>query len=194
MPPSLPAGLVARGLQDLGPCSALASQVDTLRQNAGLLEDFSHDELSALGAKMRHVKAQAGQVLIAEGEVGDWMLLVLSGTVDVSKRIMCHDASGAPSQQLLEVARLAVVRAGATLGEMSLFDSEPRYASCTAIEAVSVGILTRLAVGQLIREHPEVGAKLMVKITQLLAQRLRSTSAQLVQAVALRKQGELVNT
>jgi CRP/FNR family transcriptional regulator, cyclic AMP receptor protein len=190
-PPPLPAGLLARGLQDMGPCSTLASQADTLRQSAGLLEDFSNDELSALGAKMCHAQAQAGQVLMAEGEIGDWMLLVLSGTVDVSKRIMRHDASGAPSQELLEVARLAVVRAGASLGEMSLFDFEPRYATCTAIEAVRAGILTRVAMGQLIREHPAVGAKLMVKITQLLAQRLRSTSAKLVQAVAQSKQGEL---
>jgi CRP/FNR family transcriptional regulator, cyclic AMP receptor protein len=191
LPAGLPAGLLARGLLDMGPCNTLASQATILRQSAGLLEDFSNDELSALGAKMCLAQAQAGQVLMAEGEIGDWMLLVLSGTVDVSKRIMRHDASGAPSQELLEVARLAVVRAGASLGEMSLFDSEPRYATCTAIEAVSAGILTRAVMGQLIREHPAVGAKLMVKITQLLAQRLRSTSAKLVQAVAQRKQGEL---
>ncbi len=191
LPPRVPAALLERGLQDLGLCGSLAGQADLLRQTTSLLEDFSNDEISALGALMCRVQAQAGQVLIAEGEIGDWMLLVLSGTVDVSKRIMRHDAAGLPSQEPLERARLAVVRAGATLGEMSLFDNEPRYASCTAIDAVSVAVLTRSAIGQLIKDHPSVGAKLMVKITQLLAQRLRSTSAKLVQAVAERKQREL---
>lgn len=41
-------------------------------------------------------------------------------------------------------------------------------------------MLSRAAIGQLIRQHPGVGAKLMVKITQLLAQRLRNTSNRLV--------------
>jgi hypothetical protein len=35
----------------------------------------------------------------------------------------------------------------------------------------------------LIKDHPAVGAKLLVKITQLLAQRLRNTSSQLVKVL-----------
>ena len=38
----------------------------------------------------------------------------------------------------------------------------PRYASCTAIEEVQVGVLTRAAIAHLIQEHPKVGAKLLV--------------------------------
>ena len=60
------------------------------------------------------------------------------------------------------------------------FDSEPRYATCTAIEAVEAGVLGRREIALLIRDHPGVGAKLLVKITQLMAQRLRNTSNQLV--------------
>jgi CRP/FNR family cyclic AMP-dependent transcriptional regulator len=41
-------------------------------------------------------------------------------------------------------------------------------------------VLTRPGVARLITEQPAVGAKLLVKITQLLAQRLRNTSNQLV--------------
>ncbi len=188
----LPASLLKRGLQDLGDCAQiLPAQADALRQSASLLEDYKNVELALLGAVMRLVQAQSGQVLIEEGEAGDWMLIVLSGTIDVTKRIMRHDSDGQPTQELLEVSRLAVVRAGASLGEMSMLDSEPRNARCTAIDEVQVAILTRAAIGQLISEHPAVGAKLLVKITQLLAQRLRNTSAQLVKAVVDRKQREL---
>ncbi len=102
--------------------------------------------------------------------VGQAMRLdVLSGTVDVTRRIGEGD----------EVARLAVIRAGAAVGEMSMLDGEPRYASCTAIEAVEFAVLTRAAVARLIHDHPAIGAKLLVKITQLLAQRLRNTTQQL---------------
>ena len=188
----LPLVLTQRGMQDLGDAAqALQQSADALRQQSNLLEDFTLDDLAILGAAMRRIEAAPGQVLIEEGESGDWMLLVLQGTVDVTKQIMRTDAQGQSTNIPLEVSRLAVVRAGASLGEMSMLDSEPRNARCLAIDTVQAAILTRTAVGQLIHTHPAVGAKLLVKITQLLAQRLRNTSAQLIKAVVDRKQQEL---
>ena len=132
---------------------------------------------------MLRVRAQAGQMLIAEDEPSDWMLLLLSGTVDVGKRRV-----GAETQrpELNETERLAVLRPGAVLGEMSMLDGEPRYASVWALSEVEVAILTRQGVARLINEHPAVGAKLLVKITQLLAQRLRNTSNQVLRLLQKR--------
>jgi CRP/FNR family cyclic AMP-dependent transcriptional regulator len=161
--------LRAAGLELAGDCSALAEPGAFGVQDAMLLEDFSADESTVLGAVMPRLRAAPGQVLIREGESGNWMLLLLSGTVDVTKRRPDGNAS-----------RLAVVKAGATLGEMSMFDGEPRNATCTAIEALECGLLTRDAIAALIRDHPGVGAKLLVKLTQLVAQRLRNTNNQLV--------------
>ena len=79
---------------------------------------------------------------------------------------------------------MAVIKRGAAVGEMSMLDNEPRYESCTAIEAVEAGVLGRHAIALLIRDHPGVGAKLLVKITQLMAQRLRNTSNQLVKLLS----------
>lgn len=189
---TLPAALIARGLQDLGDAAqALQSRADALRQSASLLEDFKLEELGVLGAAMRRTKAQRGQVLIEEGELGDWMLLVLEGTVDVTKRIMHQTHSGEATEHLMEISRLAVVRSGASLGEMSMLDSELRNATCTAIDEVEVAILSRAGIATLIQQEPAVGAKLLVKITQVLAQRLRNTSAQLVKVVVESKQRSL---
>ena len=79
-----------------------------------------------------------------------------------------------------------MVKSGAVLGEMSMFDGEPRYASCWALSEVEAAVLDRAAVAVLIRNRPEIGAKLLVKLTQLLAQRLRNTSTQLVKALRAR--------
>ena len=65
-----------------------------------------------------------------------------------------------------------------------MLDGAPRYATCSAIEQVEAGVLTRPAIERLIREHPAAGAKLLVKLTQLLAQRLRNTSNELVRVRA----------
>ena len=148
-------------------------------------------EAEVLMQTMLLVRAEPGQVLIREGDVGEWMLVLLSGTVDVSKAIGPRpvSAGGADtadsddaSQQAAapSSSRIAVIQRGAAVGEMSMLDSEPRYASCTAIEAVEAGVLGRREIALLIRDHPAVGAKLLVKMTQLMAQRLRNTSNQLV--------------
>ena len=160
------------GLHVEGICAKLSSLGEHWRQTAALLEDLTPEESDTLGEMMPTLRARAGQTVIEQGEVGDWMLLVLEGTVDVVKR----SDSGVAS-------RLAVVKAGASIGEMSMLDSAPRYASCIAIEDVRAGILTRQVITHLIQAHPAIGAKILVKLTQLLAQRLRNTSNRLVKVL-----------
>ena len=160
------------GLEVLGTCTSLSRYTPGWRHGMVLLEDFAPHEVDALGALMLKVRAQPGQILINEGDRGDWMLLVLDGTVDITKR----SGNGGSS-------RLAVVKQGATVGEMSMFDAAPRYASCLAIETVEAGVLARSTITRLIADHPAVGAKLLVKFTQMLAQRLRNTSTQLVKSM-----------
>jgi CRP/FNR family transcriptional regulator, cyclic AMP receptor protein len=175
-PEALSAHFARAGLEVDGVCEALSRHVLEWRQAAAMLEDLTPQEADTLGRLMPRVRARAGQVLIREGEVGDWMLLLLAGTVDVTK-----------ASQGGGVSRLAVIRHGAAVGEMSMLDSAPRYATCVAIEEVQAGVLTRGVIARLIQEHPAIGAKLLVKLTQLLAQRLRNTSNQLVKL--LQQQG-----
>ena len=157
------------GLEVDGVCLSLSGYVLEWRQASAMLEDLTPHEADTLGALMPRVRARAGQALIREGEVGDWMLLLLSGTVDVLK--------ASPNG---ETSRLAVIKEGTSVGEMSMLDGAPRNASCVAIEDVQAGVLTRAVIARLIQEHPAIGAKLLVKLTQLLAQRLRNSSNQLV--------------
>jgi len=161
------------GLRLEGVCDDLASLGEHWRQTAALLEDLTPAEADTLGRLMPTVRAHAGQALITQGEKGDWMLLLLEGTVDVIKR----------SEESGESSRLAVVKEGASIGEMSMLDSAPRYASCIAIDNVRAGVLTRETISHLIQDHPAIGAKILVKLTQLLAQRLRNTSNRLVKVL-----------
>jgi CRP-like cAMP-binding protein len=178
--------LRGRGLQVLGRCDDLSRCMDLMA--SPLLQEFTPQEADLLGAHMLRVRAQPGQLLIEEGEASDWMLLLLSGTVDVGKRKV-----GAVSdrEDATSTTRLAVIKEGAVIGEMSMLDGEPRYASCRALSQVDAAVLGRSAVGALTASHPTVAAKLLVKLTQLLAQRLRNTSNQLVKA--LRQLGAVVS-
>jgi CRP-like cAMP-binding protein len=182
MPSPLEEQLRDRGLELVGPCERLSLCAGLLDVSA-LLRDFTPAEADLLGASMLLVRARPGQLLIAEGEASDWMMLLLRGAVDVGKRKV---GAAADHEEPGDNTRLAVLKEGAVLGEMSMLDGEPRYASCWALSEVEAAVLSRAAVGLLISSNPAVGAKLLVKLTQLLAQRLRNTSNQLVKA--LRKQ------
>jgi CRP-like cAMP-binding protein len=168
----------AAGLEVTGCCESL-SRWEGLMEHSVLLQDMTQEEVDVLGALMLHVRAQPGQMLIREGDINDWMMLLLSGTVDVGKRI----GHGANHEERGDNTRLAVLRPGTVLGEMSMFDGEPRYASCWALSEVEAAVLDRVAVARLVKFRPDIGAKLLVKLTQLLAKRLRNTSAQLVKVL-----------
>ena len=186
--------LHSAGLQVVDHCERLATYSPDLLEHSPLLEDFTPAEADVLAASMLLVRAAPGQVLIREGDAGDWMMLILKGTVDVTKRIELRAGDGdappvagnhAAEPQALEFteSRVAVLQRGAAIGEMSMLDGGLRYTTCTAIDAVEAGVLGSHAIGLLIRDHPGVGAKLLVKITQLMAQRLRNISNQLVKAL-----------
>jgi CRP/FNR family transcriptional regulator, cyclic AMP receptor protein len=193
--------LNAAGLRVFGCCEKISAYGPDLLQHAPLLQDFSPAEADVLGASLRLVRAEPGQTMMREGEAGEWMMLVLKGTVDVTKRVWregeappggqapvpvdvppgfneATDVAAPPAPP--EVTRVGVVRRGTALGEMSLLDGEPRFASCTAIEEVEAAVLGRHEISLLVRDHPAVAAKLLVNITQLMAQRLRNTSNQLI--------------
>ena len=168
--------LAAAGLENLGAVERL-SRWPRLMQESPLMQDFTPAEADILGSVMIRVKARPGQVLIGEDDSSDWMMLLLSGTVEVVKRKIGAeiDATEPGSNN-----RLAVLKDGASLGEMSMLDGEPRYATCIALSEVEAAVLARNGVARLISAQPAVGAKLLVKITQLLAQRLRNTSNQVI--------------
>ena len=105
-----------------------------------LTEQAIH-ELAQLGKKQTTV---ANEILFREGDPGDTLYIVLSGTV------MVHSAD--EHGQEVELARF---HAGNFFGELSLIDTEPRSASATAVEPSELFLLGRLAfLGLLAGAHP----------------------------------------
>ena len=163
------AAFEARGMRSLGPAQALAEEMHRLVAHSPLIEELTLAEVTALGEYMEVYEAGPQVTIIGEGEVGDYMIMVISGTIDVMKR----DRDGAPS-------RIAVVQSGHALGEMSMLDGEPRFASCVSVENTRFAVLTRRSLSVVIRDKPGLGAKILVKLVHILSQRLRNTSMKLV--------------
>ena len=156
-------------LEYLGDATQFAGQMLTLIPRCTLLENFSPAEVELLAHFMGVFRAAPGVEVIREGDGGDFMLMVIEGRIEVHKRDRWN------STQLL-----AVVEAGRTLGEMSMIDGEPRFATCRTTQATTFAVLTRDNMAKIILERPQLGSKILVKLVTMLSARLRQTSAKLM--------------
>lgn len=161
--------LLAMGMRPIGRASEFADQIHTLMAKTPLFSGLDMDETRKLGAFMYVYEAPPGVTIINEGETGDFMMLLMDGMVDVLRRNRYNYPS-----------RIAVAHSGHALGEMSMFDGEPRFASCVTLEPSRIAVLTRDALMLVLGEEPKLGNKILLKLVQLLSERLRQTSAKLV--------------
>lgn len=156
----------------LGDATGFVDHILGIIDHINLLEDFSREDIECLARYMRCCRAGLGVELIREGEPGDFMLLVLEGTVEIVK----IDPRGLPQ-------RLAVAGPGKTLGEMSLIDGEPRFASCLTLEPTIFAVLDRDSLVQVISDEPRIGVKILMELLMLLNQRLRAVSGDLMKCL-----------
>ena len=163
-------------IEYLGDAVPFVGRIREIIEVIQLFEDFGKQELEHLAVYMSCYRAPAGTEIIRDGETGDFMLLLIEGSVEIMKK----DATGLP-------ARIGLAEPGKTLGEMSLIDGEPRFASCVALDTVELAVLDRESLSRIIAEEPRIGVKLMMELLMLLNQRLRSVSAQLMDCMEARR-------
>lgn len=157
-------------LEKVGKNAALAEEVFGLVGKSQFFSEFSRDDISVLAGYLDVYRAQPGEIIIREGDVGDFMLLVIDGDVDILKK-------GVRGEQ----QHMTSVGPGLTLGEMSMIDGEPRFATCLATKPTVFAVLTRDNMAKIILDHPSLGSKTLVKLVTMLSLRLRQTSAKLLQ-------------
>lgn len=142
--------------------------LDDILENADhikLFKGFNQDELKALCHYMQCYAAPRDYVLLEEGEQGDFLLLILTGTVNVLKIMPSHG-----------IKQIAEVGSGASLGELSLIDGRPRFASCITASPTDFAVLTRDALNEILIHYPRLANKLLLVLLQIMSLRMRETS------------------
>lgn len=164
-----PCPKIYQHLEYLGAASGYADDVYEAISDGPLFERFSRNEIKGLCQFMHCFAAPRGAVLLTEGETGDYLLIVLSGRVDVRKR----NPKG-------EEISIAAVGRGSSLGEMSLMDGEKRFASCVTTEPSDFAVITRADLNEMLVIHPRLANKLLIRLMQILVGRLRDTGSRLL--------------
>jgi PPM family protein phosphatase len=141
----------------------LARKVDVLRKMP-LFKHLIYKEILRVLNVTQVREYAAGEEILKEGTTGDEMFILLRGKIRLHK----NDAF------------ITHLDPGAHIGEMALVDRrQPRSASATAEERSRVLSLSRQAFYEIIRKEPQLSTKLLWAFTQVLADRLRKTTAEL---------------
>ena len=165
--PALNALLKAR--RPVGSAATMVQRIFEMIGEAKFFSDFTRQDVERMAEFMQVYTVDAGEKIISEGDVDDYMLLIISGRVEIAKL----DSRG-------ESRPMTVVGAGAMLGEMSMIDGEPRFATCIARELTTFAVLSRDSMVKIILDEPSLGSKILIKLVTLLSQRLRATSSNLL--------------
>ncbi len=156
-------------LERIGDANTMVQQIFEMIGRSKFFSDFTREDVEQLAAFMQVYRADTGEALIREGEVDDYLILIVKGRVEISKA----DSQG-------ELRPMTIVGPGATLGEMSMIDGEPRFATCIALEPTIFAVLSRDSMVKIIIDEPALGSKILIKLVTLLSQRLRATSSNLL--------------
>jgi CRP/FNR family cyclic AMP-dependent transcriptional regulator len=131
------------------------------------LPTWSVDDWRRLFAHARPVSVSAGDVVIRYGERDRALYFVTSGALEVTSSAGRHDDLGTLSRE----------HPGSVIGEISLFDGQPRTASVWAVKPTELLRLDRDALDAFAREEPARAHELLFGLGRVLALRLRRGEA-----------------
>ena len=102
--------------------------VDTLNE-VDIFSTLSSDEVSRIYHLMENRSVPEGEVLFREGDPGNLMYIVLSGTVAITISVS--------EGEEVEVSRIGE---GNFFGEMSIFEKDVRSATCRAVDECTIAV------------------------------------------------------
>ena len=115
---------------------------------------------------MRERDFAAGEVIVQEGEDGDSLFVICSGSVEVLKA--SPEAAGVFGK------RIAVLTVGDVFGEMELIDMQRRSATVRALESVSTLALSNGDLLHIYEFDPPTFTLIVMNLARELSRRLRS--------------------
>jgi len=131
-----------------------------------LFATLTLDQLAEVNKLMVSRTYQAGETIFHWGERSSEMYVITEGEVRIHR-----DQGG-------NQATLATLGPNTFMGEMALFDEQPRSAGAEAVTACTVRVLSQRRLDDLVRDHPAVLMELVVVLTR----RVQQTTEQLALA------------
>tara|TARA_B100000700_G_scaffold297478_1_gene362396 strand:+ start:34 stop:534 length:501 start_codon:yes stop_codon:yes gene_type:complete len=142
-----------------------------------LFNNFSEEELAPLLKVMHNQSFEADETIISENDSGDSIMLLLDGTVSVSKALTMK-----MNQSLKREKEFTKLTASEKpfFGEISIFNDNKRTATIKAETTCEIGIFYNKDIIKICNNNHEVGYKIMTNISKKLIDDLLLTNEQVL--------------
>lgn len=125
-------------------------------------------DLARLGTYLYFVRVPSDKEIIRQNEQGDFMAVVLEGTVSV-------DRIQAQGQRV----RLAEAHPGEVVGDMAMLDAGARSSACSTLTPCTLAVIDARHLEEMAQSQPRLGLAVMAALSRRLSLRLRQVSARL---------------
>ncbi len=139
-----------------------------------LFKDFENDE-SRLANIVKNAKKEIykeGQTIIKEGDVGDKLYILHSGTIRILKSTTVY--------QERYTVNILTAESNVFFGEIALIDSDTRSATVTAENDCEVFSIHRKNFKELCENDPMLGYKVILKIAKNISAALRKMNRDVI--------------
>ena len=126
------------------------------------------DAVARMEPFLNYARVPAERDLIRQQERGDFMLVLLTGSIAVDRL-----------QPWGERLRLTEAVPGEILGEMSLLDEGVRFSACTTLCDCEIATLNSSALDKMLHADPALTASFVTLLARKLSHRLRAVSARI---------------
>lgn len=140
--------------------SRASDAVERLRK-LDVFSDLTFREALEVDELLHERVYEKGEIIFEEGDIGHGIFLVVSGKVRVD-----------PSREILKDAVLEF-GPGEMLGELTLFEEAPRFATVVAMERTVMIALLRAELSSLLTRNTKIGVKVLVKLSTTMCRRVR---------------------
>lgn len=130
-----------------------------------LFAELSSRERQEIGRLLQRKTYDPGETIFQQGNPGVGLFVVVTGSVEVKQ----EEDDGT-------ILELATVKPGEFFGELALLDDTARSASAVAVDETSVVSLFRTDLVALAETRPRLGVKILMQLSQIVAERLRRTN------------------
>lgn len=151
----------------------LSEECGALRR-CPLFSSFREKEIEALLQLSWQLSAPAGEVLFERGETGDFLFVIVSGSVRIVNRT-ANDRERV----------LALLGPGESVGEMSVLDGEPRSATAIVNRPARLIRIDREDLETVTARFPGVGHRFLTSSVGLVSARLRAANLRLIEVARL---------
>jgi CRP/FNR family transcriptional regulator, cyclic AMP receptor protein len=142
-----------------------------------ILQDLQEKELQQVLDIAEERDFPQGATIMREGEPGEMMYIIRAGEVEITKRLILEIDEDAPRDKVM--IRLRADQ-GVIFGEMALIENDVRSATVSALTPCRLLEVKKDAFFKLINQNPATGVKILLRLGQLLSNRLRKSSEDVV--------------